>query len=119
MKVPTECEITESSFDTEAEAEAAMEAMSWHGFALDLDVVADEELHWHDTDSIAYVIRGTARTRLEDGTILEAAPNSRVFFPAGLIHQDVAGRGYRVLLSFPVDPSQLSQPFNKPVNAAP
>ena len=69
MTDPMECEITESSFETEAEAEAAMAAMGWQGFALDLDVTADEELHWHDTDQIAYVISGTARTPLDDGTI--------------------------------------------------
>jgi uncharacterized RmlC-like cupin family protein len=110
-----ECEIMESSFQTEAEAEAATAAMGWHGFAFDLDATADEELHWHDTDQIAYVISGTARTRLQDGTILEAPSGSRVFFPAGLIHQHAAGTSYRVLLSFPIDPAQLPQPFNKPV----
>jgi quercetin dioxygenase-like cupin family protein len=110
-----ECEITPAAFRSEVEAEAAMVAMGWQGFAFGLDVTADEDLHWHDTDSVAYVISGTARTRLEDGTVLEADAGSRVFFPAGLVHQDVAGTHYRVLLSFPIDPSDLSQPFNKPL----
>src|ERR1700751_3751555 len=67
-----ECEITESSFASEAEAEAAMTAMGWQGFAVDLAVTADEDFHWHDVDQIAYIISGTARTRLQDGTVLEA-----------------------------------------------
>ena len=114
-----ECEITERCFTTEAEALAAVEAMGWHGFPLDLEIPADEDLHWHDTPFVAFVIEGTARTRLADGTVLEAGAGSRIDFPAGLVHQDIKGTKYRTVLAFPIDPAALSQPFNKPLATAP
>jgi hypothetical protein len=114
-----ECTITENYFTTEEEALALVAAMGWYGFALDLEITADEELHWHDVEQVAFVIEGTARTRLYDGRLLEATPGSRVDFPAGLVHQDVVGEKFRIVLAFPIDPSELSQPFNKPEATAP
>ena len=106
--------LTEAHFTTEAEAIAEIEARGMRAIGpFDLGAV-DNDLHWHDFDSVIYVLDGTARVELEDGTVLQCGAGARVEAPAGTVHRE-AGPGYRSVIGLSVDPAEMSQPINKPV----
>jgi quercetin dioxygenase-like cupin family protein len=99
-------------FETEAQALEEIAARGWHGFTTDLD--PEEDLHWHDFDSVVFVLEGTARAEFADGSIEEASVGSKIESPAGIVHRTV-GSGYRAVLGLSVDPAELSQSINKTV----
>ena len=105
---------SEGHFSTEEEACAEIAARGWH--ALPIDVVGqDEEFHWHDFDSVIFIVSGTAAAECQDGTVEEAGPGTRVEAPAGVVHRDVAGSTYRAIFGLSVDPATMTQPVNKPL----
>ena len=108
--------ISEGHFTTEAQAFDEIAARGWHALALDV-VGKNEELHWHDFDTVIYVVNGTAYAAMEDGTVLKAGAGSRVEAPAGLVHRDVPESAYRAIFGFSVRPADFTQPLNKPVIA--
>jgi quercetin dioxygenase-like cupin family protein len=99
-------------FETEAQALEEIVARGWHGFTTDLD--PEEDLHWHDFDSVVFVLEGTASAEFADGSIEEASVGSKIEAPAGIVHRTV-GSSYRAVLGLSVDPAELTQPVNKPV----
>ena len=99
---------------SEAQAFADIAARSWHAVALDI-LGKNEDLHWHDFDTVVYVIRGTACAVLEDGSMLKAHAGSRIEAPAGWVHRDVVESNYRAVFGFSVRPSDFTQPVNKPL----
>ena len=54
------------TFDDEAQAYAEIEAMGYHAMALDFPG-EENELHWHDFDSVVYVTDGEITLSTEDG----------------------------------------------------
>jgi mannose-6-phosphate isomerase-like protein (cupin superfamily) len=106
--------LTEQHFSTEAEAISEIEARGLQAIGpFDLGA-SDNELHWHDFDSVIYVLDGTARVEFEDGSILQCGAGARVEAPAGTVHRE-AGPGYRSVIGLSVDVAAMSQPVNKPL----
>lgn len=99
---------------TEEEALAEIADRGWYGYAVDRDP-EDEELHWHEFAAVAFLISGTARIRVEDGSVLEFAPGTRAEAGIGWIHADVSGSPHRAVLGFSNNPEEWSQPINKPL----
>jgi hypothetical protein len=104
--------VSEGHFLTEAEALAEIEARGWFGYAVDVAVNEDEELHWHDFDAVVYVMNGTARAATPTGMV-EAGPGARAEASAGWVHGDIAGTTYRGVFGFSVEPAQMTRPVNK------
>lgn len=104
--------ITDGHFTTEEEALAEIAERGW--CALSIDVAAEEnDLHWHDFDSVLFVLDGTPRIELEDGTILTCGAGARVEATERVLHRE-AGPAYRAVFGFSVDPADMTQPVNKP-----
>ena len=110
-----QCTITEGHFGTEQEALDEVTSRGWTPYVLDM-IGADEEFHFHDFETVAFVLEGTAMLELKDGEILTAGPGSRAEVPAGLVHRDVPGSTYRGVLGFSVELADMTQPVNKPVD---
>ena len=104
---------TEDHFTTEAQAFAEIAARGWHALARDV-VGTNEELHWHDFDTVVYVVTGTAFAALADGSVVRANAGSRVEAPARLVHRDLADSNYRAIFGFSIHPAAFTKPLNKP-----
>ena len=105
--------VTENHFTTEEQAFAEIVARDWHALARDV-VGTNEELHWHDFDTVVYIVKGTAIAALEDGSLVTAGPGTRVEAPARLVHREVADSNYRAIFGFSIHPAAFTKPLNKP-----
>ena len=54
------------SFEDEAQAYAEIEAMGYHAMAFDFPL-EENDLHWHDFDSVLYVTAGELTVSVEGG----------------------------------------------------
>lgn len=106
--------ITENVNATEEEAHAEITARGWHPFTLEFDTV-EEEFHYHDWDTVLYVLEGTAAAEFPDGSTFTAGAGARVDATAGLVHRDVPGLHYRAVFGFATHPDTWTGPINKPV----
>ena len=106
---------TEGYFTSEEQAFAEIASRGWH--AIVFVGSKEQELHWHDFDTVVYIVEGTARAQFQDGTVQEAPAGSRVEAPAGVVHRNV-GPAYRAILGFSIEPAKMTQPVNKPVVTA-
>jgi len=106
----------EGHFKTREQALAEIARVGWHG--LERTFSAEDELHWHDFDAVVYVLKGTASAEFEDATVEHASAGCRVAAPAGIAHRNV-GAAWHGIIAFPVHPSQLTQPVNKPLASRP
>lgn len=109
--------ITQGHFTTEAEALAEVEAMGWTPLVRDVVIPEDEELHWHDFESVAFVVSGTVRVVYADGEIVEARAGTRARADAGIVHRELGGSRYRAVFGFPHKLHEFTMPINKPVPA--
>ena len=76
--------VTQGYFSSKEEALAEIAARGWH--ALEHDAPAQEdELHWHDYDSVAFVLGGTCRIVFEDGSVIECGAGTRIEQPSGVV----------------------------------
>lgn len=98
---------------TEAEALAEVERMGFHGLAFDQDASEDEPLHWHEFDSVSWVIEGEGRFCGEDGVVVDVGPGCRLQAPAGWLHRNLAGPRYRVVLGTNLPGDQWTTPIDK------
>jgi mannose-6-phosphate isomerase-like protein (cupin superfamily) len=104
--------ITEKHFTTEQEALDEIADRGLHAIAF--DVPAEEnELHWHDFDSVTFIVDGTARVEFEDGSVMQCGAGARIEAAAGVLHREVSP-AYRAVFGLNVDPAEMSQPVNKP-----
>ena len=98
---------------TEEEALAQVAELGFHGLAFDEDLHEDEPLHWHEFDSIAFVISGTGSFADEHGQVTGVSPGCRLQAPAGWLHRNLAGPPYRVVLGTNLPGDQWTAPINK------
>ncbi|MGQ0620555.1 MAG: hypothetical protein ACT4QA_11655 [Panacagrimonas sp.] len=98
---------------TEEEALGQVAAMGFHGFGLDLDTPVDEALHWHEFDSITWVISGTGSFADEHGNVFKLVPGCRLKAPAGCLHRVLSGSTVRVVFGTNLPAEQWTAPINK------
>jgi hypothetical protein len=102
---------TRDAFVAEDEAMAAIRAAGFHPLLLDVPAESNED-HWHDFDTIIFVLEGeNVVTVAATGETLACGPGSQTDFPRGVIHRE-NHQGYRALFGFSVDPA-----VNKPPEA--
>lgn len=107
--------LTADHFSTREEALAEIAARGWH--ALEHDARAEQdELHWHDYDSVAFVLSGTCRIAFEDGSVLEGGAGSWIEQPSHVVHRS-GNRVYQAVYGFSIRLEDMSQPICKPVEA--
>jgi len=98
---------------TEEEALAQVAELGFHGLAFDEDLQEDESLHWHEFDSIVFVISGTGSFADEHGHVNAVGPGCRLQAPAGWLHRNLAGPPYRVVLGTDLPGDRWTAPINK------
>jgi hypothetical protein len=97
--------------EDDALAEAAR--MAYHGLAFDVIVDEDEPIHWHEFNSVTWVIEGTGSFRDGDGKVTEVSPGCRLEAPAGFLHSNLAGPPIRVVLATDLPYEQWTMPIDK------
>ncbi len=109
-----EYSLTPDSFSTQDEALAEIAARGW--YSLEHDAVAQEDdLHWHDYDSVAFVLGGTCRIEFEDGSVMEGGAGSRIEQPSHVVHRS-GNSAYRAVYGFAVSLEDMTQPICKPID---
>ena len=101
----------EGHFSTEAEALAEIAERGWHAVTADIAAV-DNDLHWHDFDSVNFILEGSHRVELEDGSILECGPGAKIEAPGRVVHRE-RSPAYRSVFGFSVAPADMTKPLNK------
>ena len=105
------------SFDDEAQAYAEIEAMGYHAMAYDFPP-EENDLHWHDLDSVLYVTAGELKVSLEGGgESVTCHRGAKIVATAGLVHREQTS-GYSAIIGFSVPLESLTQPINKPLPVA-
>jgi hypothetical protein len=97
---------------TEEAALAIASEMGFHAFAYDYEDV-DEPLHWHEFDTVAWIIEGTGAFADEHGTVTTVSPGCRLQAPAGWLHRNLAGGRGRIVLSTNIPGDRWTAPINK------
>jgi len=97
---------------SEAEALALAAEMGFHALAYD-SVDVDEPLHWHEFDSVTWVIEGTGAFADEHGNVTKVSPGFRVEAPAGWLHRTLAGGGTRIVVSTNLPGHEWTAPIDK------
>jgi hypothetical protein len=96
--------------EDEALAEAA--SLGFHAIAYDYTDV-DEPLHWHEFDSVTWIIEGSGEFADEHGEVTEFTAGCRLQAPAGWLHRNLAGGTGRVVVSTNLPGEQWTTPINK------
>ena len=98
---------------SEADVLAEAAAMGFHAFAFDSIVNEDEPIHWHEFNSVTWVIAGTGAFRDVDGKITQVSPGCRLEAPAGYLHSAFAGPPIRVVVATDMPYRQWTMPIDK------
>ena len=98
---------------TEEAALAQVAEMGFHGLAFDQDLQEDEPLHWHEFDSVSFVISGTGAFADGQGKVTDVRPGCRLEAPAGWLHRNLGGPSYRIVLGTNLPGDQWTAPINK------
>ena len=98
---------------TEEEALAQVAELGLHSLAFDQDLHEDEPLHWHEFDSVSFVVSGTGSFADEHGNVTHVGPGCRLEAPAGWLHRNLAGPPFRVVLGANLPGDQWTAPINK------
>tara|TARA_Y100000766_G_scaffold136754_1_gene117700 strand:+ start:914 stop:1249 length:336 start_codon:yes stop_codon:yes gene_type:complete len=105
------------SFDDEAQAYEEIEAMGYHAMAFDFPA-EENELHWHDFDSVLYVTSGELTVWVDGGDeSVTCRRGAKVVASAGTVHRERTP-GYSAIVGFSVRPESISQPVDKPLPVA-
>jgi kynurenine formamidase len=97
---------------TEEAAVALAADMGFHAIAYDYEDV-DEPLHWHEFDSVTWVIDGNGAFADEHGNVTTVTSGCRLEAPAGWLHRSLAGGVGRVVVSTNLPGEQWTSPINK------
>jgi mannose-6-phosphate isomerase-like protein (cupin superfamily) len=108
-----EYEFTIGAPITEDEALGQIASMGMHGLAFDDVHEADEVLHWHEFESVAWVISGTGSFEDEHGNVTHVQPGCHVRAPAGWLHRTLAGTSTRVVLGTNLPYKVWTSPIDK------
>jgi len=102
------------SFDDEAQAYEEIEAMGYHAMAFDFPA-EENELHWHDFDSVLYVTGGelTVWVDSEDESVT-CQRGAKIVASAGTVHRGQTPE-YSAVIGFSAAPEALTQPINTPL----
>jgi len=76
-------------------------------------VDVDEPLHWHEFDSVSWVIEGTGAFADEHGNVTHVSPGCRLDAPAGWLHRNLAGGPFRIVLGTNLPGSSWTMPIDK------
>ncbi len=106
-------EFTTGAPITESDALEQVAAMGLHGLAFDDVHETDETLHWHEFESVAWVISGTGSFADEHGKVTQIQPGCRLQAPAGGLHRTLAGTNVRVVIGTNLPSSAWTRPINK------
>lgn len=98
---------------SEAEAMAEGAKLGFHLLAFDQITPEDEALHWHEFDSVAWVIEGTGAFAEHDGTVTQIQPGCRLEAPAGWLHRNLAGPPVRIVLATDLPGEAWTSPIDK------
>ncbi len=98
---------------TEADALAQAAEMGFHSLAYDFVLDADEPLHWHEFDSVSWVIAGTGAFADAEGNVTQIQPGCRLDAPAGWLHRNLAGPPLRLVLCTNLPGEQWTMPIDK------
>lgn len=98
---------------SEQDALDAVAALGFHALAFDDVVTDDEALHWHEFDSVAWVISGSGSFADEHGEVTHTGPGCRLRAPAGWLHRTLAGTDQRVVLGTSLPGDRWTAPINK------
>jgi len=101
------------TFEDEAQAYAEIEAMGYHAMAFDFPA-EENDLHWHDFDSVVYVTAGEITLSREDGDAITCQRGAKIVATAGVVHKE-STPGYSAIIGFSQLPESLTQPVNKPL----
>ena len=102
------------SFEDEAQAYAEIEAMGYHAMAFDFPA-EENDLHWHDFDSVLYVTAGELTVSVEgEDESVTCQTGTKIVATAGVVHREQTP-GYRAIIGFSVPLESLTQPINKPL----
>lgn len=101
------------SFEDEAQAYEEIAAMGYHAMALDFPA-EENDMHWHDFDSVVYVTAGEVTLSLETGESVICQRGAKIVATAGVRHREKTS-GYSAIIGFSVAPEALTQPVNKPL----
>tara|TARA_B100001093_G_C26664155_1_gene943243 strand:+ start:637 stop:972 length:336 start_codon:yes stop_codon:yes gene_type:complete len=105
------------SFDDEAQAYAEIEAMGYHAMAFRFPA-EENELHWHDFDSVLYVTSGELTVWVDgEDEPVSCGRGAKIVASGGTIHKEQTP-GYSAIIGFSVMPESITQPVNKPLPVA-
>ena len=98
---------------TEEDALAQAIAIGFHAMAFDQTTPEDEPLHWHEFDSVTWVIDGTGAFADANGNVTKVSPGCRLEAPAGWLHRNLAGPPVRLVVSTNLPGDQWTAPIDK------
>jgi quercetin dioxygenase-like cupin family protein len=88
--------------------------MGYHAMAFDFPA-EENELHWHDFDSVVYVTGGEVTVSAEgEGESVTCQRGAKIVATAGVVHREQT-QGYSAIVGFSVPLESLTQPINKPL----
>ena len=100
-------------FSDEAEVIAEIEAAGYFPLTLDFPAESNDD-HWHDFDSMVYITEGEITIfDTETGESCVCAKGTKIMAPRGVLHREKTS-GHKALIAFSIDPTELTQPVNKP-----
>jgi len=98
---------------TEDDARARIAELGFHALAYDEEILEDEPLHWHEFDSVVFVISGSGSFADEHGNVTETAAGCHLQAPAGWLHRNLAGTANRLVLGTSLPGDRWTAPINK------
>ena len=106
-------DVTTNYFSTEAEALDEIAAMGWNPLVRDIVLTEDEPLHWHDFESVIFIVSGSIRFADAHGAVTEVQAGSWFRGLPNFLHRELAGSNYRVVFGFKNKRSEFTMPINK------
>lgn len=102
-----------TQFKDEATALAEIEEAGYFPLTLEIPPQGNE-IHWHDFDSLTYILEGHLTVvYAESQEVRECPAGTKIVGNRTTLHREET-KGYKALFGFSIDPSEFSQPINKP-----
>ena len=87
--------------------------MGWNPLVRDIVLTEDEPLHWHDFESVIFIVSGSIRFADAHGAVTEVQAGSWFRGLQNFLHRELAGSNYRVVFGFKNKRSEFTMPINK------